>query len=194
MDTSYEALKADYAKTLSELKLVRERDLVVQARTILGEMQRYNMVAHQTSIPASWIAAIDFRESSNDPHTYLGNGDSLYKVTTDVPVGRGPFQTWEQGALDALRFVLPFPSPSTLTYAAWQAERWNGFGYRRRGVTNPYLWSGSTGYTGGMFVRDHVYDHDAVDPRVGVIPLMIVIGELASAYALEFFDSSEPTV
>jgi lysozyme family protein len=187
MKTDYASLKPDYDKAFAEMKLVRETELTRQARHILNIIYgdgRYNAVAQRLGIPAPWIAAIDYRESDNDPHTYLGNGQSLYKITTEVPVGRGPFVTWGDGAADALRSVRWDQTQGSWSYIAWQTERWNGFGYRRRGVTNPYVWAGSTIYTGGMFVSDHVYDYDAVDKRLGVIPLMIVIAELAPEFTV----------
>ena len=44
------------------------------------------------------------RESGADFSTYLGNGEPLTRRTRIVPKGRGPFKTWEDGAVDALRF------------------------------------------------------------------------------------------
>ena len=47
-----------------------------------------------------------YRESNFNFDTYLGNGQSLARVTTIVPKGRGPFtgpDAFINGAIDALR-------------------------------------------------------------------------------------------
>lgn len=53
-------------------------------------------------VPWEVIAVIHQRESSGNFNTYLGNGQALNKKTTIVPKGRGPFSSWEEGAIDAL--------------------------------------------------------------------------------------------
>jgi lysozyme family protein len=56
-------------------------------------------------------------------------------------------------------------------------ERYNGFGYRSRGVPTPYLWSLSNLYEKGKFVADGVFDPAAVSKQCGAaVMLKAVLG------------------
>jgi lysozyme family protein len=46
-------------------------------------------------------------------------------------------------------------------------EKYNGLGYRMRGVPTPYLWSFSNLYEKGKFVQDGRYDPEAVSKQCG---------------------------
>ena len=43
---------------------------------------------------------------------------------------------------------------------------------RQYGVPSPYLWSGTNVYTRGKFVRDGVYDPNAVSAQIGAVALL----------------------
>jgi lysozyme family protein len=98
-----------------------------------------------------------------------------------VPAGRGPFQSWEQAAIDALVECAPYAA----RWTDWSPggaltllETYNGQGYANRGVPSPYIWSGTDQYTSGKYVRDGVYDPSAVDKQLGcacLIKSMIAI-------------------
>jgi lysozyme family protein len=57
-------------------------------------------------------------------------------------------------------------------------EKYNGWGYRSRGIHTPYLWSFSEHYTKGKFVRDGVYDSNAVSRQPGASALLKAISSL----------------
>ena len=96
-----------------------------------------------------------------------------------VPAGRPtegtpPF-TWEESAIDSLRFskldqVKSWDVPGLI----YQIERYNGFGYRLRHpeVLTPYLWAGSNHYTKGKFVADGKFDPDAISKQTGAAILV----------------------
>lgn len=63
-------------------------------------------------------------------------------------------------------------------HMAYLFEKYNGFGYRYRRKTNPYLWSGSPHYTKGKFIRDHVFSASAVSEQIGCMPLLKAILDL----------------
>ena len=52
------------------------------------------------------------------------------------------------------------------------AERYNGLGYRNKGLPSPYVWAGTDKYTSGKYVADGVFDPNYVDQQLGVM-LMI---------------------
>lgn len=47
-----------------------------------------------------------------------------------------------------------------------------------RGVPSPYLWSGTSQYRSGKYVRDGLYDPGKVDPQLGCAALLIALIEL----------------
>ena len=51
-------------------------------------------------------------------------------------------------------------------------EEYNGLGYRQRGVESPYLWSFSQYYTKGKYIKDGVFDEDAVSQQCGGATLL----------------------
>src|SRR5258705_10572295 len=66
------------------------------------------------NIPWWFIGVTHYREAgfdkSGNPRwdTCLGNGQALNRKTTIVPKGRGPFNSWEEGAVDALVYAPPY--------------------------------------------------------------------------------------
>ena len=80
--------------------------------------------------------------------------------TTQVPPGRpaagSPPFTWEQSAHDAIQFErLDRVTDWSLPNVLFNWHRYNGINneYKRRGIPTPYLWSGSTHYKKGKYVR-----------------------------------------
>ncbi len=133
---------------------------------------KYDKVAEATGVPAELICAIHYREGGCNFGTYLHNGDPLGQPTTHVPKGKN-FNDWTSAAIDAINSqkhsgVSRDNIDSQLDYA----ERYNGLGYRRRGIASPYVWAGTSNYSGGMYVRDGVYSSSAVDKRVGVAAIL----------------------
>ena len=112
---------------------------------------------------------------------HLHNGDSLGALTTRVPAGRPPGWTgtgsWEDSALDAVRFKFKGITDWSLPQVLYALESFNGFGYRPKGVRSPYLWSFSNLYTKGRFVADHVYDPEKVSKQVGAALILKVLEE-----------------
>lgn len=135
--------------------------------------ERYKAVQKATGVPWFVVAALHNRESDGDFSTYLGNGDLLSRPTVNVPEGRGPFASWQEGAIDALAYdglnkITNWSAPR----ACYEIEKFNGFGYRHRGVPSPYLWSWSSNYACGKYVRDGLFDPSAVDKQCGAMPIV----------------------
>lgn len=80
--------------------------------------------------------------------------------------------TWEESAVDALiEAKLTEVQRWTVEEALYQMERWNGMGYRRRGVNSPYLWGGSNHYQSGKFVGAR-FDQAVVSRLIGAAVLL----------------------
>lgn len=176
---SYDEFKDGYLKLLRETRVrgnwTGRADST--AGTITKNRARYEAVAKPTGVPWFWIAIAHHLEGGGDFSTHLHNGDSLSDRTHNVPAGRpargSPPFTWVVSAIDALdiknlRDVGKWP-PSRCLYE-W--ERFNGFGYRRRGINSPYLWSGTSAYTSGKYVSDGVFSDSAVSKQVGCVTLL----------------------
>lgn len=148
--------------------LPQYKDELEDAYKIIKKGQyRYEAVSQLTGVPWYVIAVIHWRECHCDFKGVLHNGERIVgtnKKTSIVPKGRGPFSTWEQSAIDALRSdrftgVTDWSIENTLRLI----EGFNGWGYLNENRnTSPYVWS----YTNqcsetGKFVRDHVYDANA---------------------------------
>jgi hypothetical protein len=111
-----------------------------------------------------------------------------------VPAGRGPFKSWEEAAIDALINCAPHGASNkdwsiggTLTLL----EQYNGLGYAARGKPSPYIWSGTNQYQSGKFVRDGMYDPDAVDSQLGCAGLLLAMMALDPSIA---FPGKKPSV
>jgi lysozyme family protein len=155
-----------------------ERELEHFKKVWNENKQRYENVAAIVNIPASLIAAIHYRESTNNFGTCLHNGDPLGKLTNREPKGI-LFSKWEEAAVHAIRqkdFIrrdlgLTRRSTSMAAIAAF-AERYNGLGYKLRGKFSPYVFSGTNLYTCGLFVADGKFNSKVKDRRPGILALM----------------------
>lgn len=140
---------------------------------------RYQAVEKSTGVPWWFIAVVHEREASQNWNTQLGQGDPLNKKSTHVPKGRGPFVTWEEGAVDALVNCAPFAAKNkdwSVGGALAMLEKYNGLGYASKGLPSPYVWAGTDQYTKGKYVADGVFDPNAVDKQLGVAGLLKFMG------------------
>ena len=123
---------------------------------------KYQELAQQTSYPAELIAAIHWRESSGDFNRNLQEGGSLDK-----------YGSFENSAKQALSSSYGEIDPDDVQTWLDYAEHYNGMGYTNNGYgPSPYVWAGTSKYTSGKYVRDHVYSADAVDDQIGVAMML----------------------
>ncbi|MBR0846622.1 hypothetical protein JQ543_02615 [Bradyrhizobium diazoefficiens] len=154
------------------------------ARSLVAAKPRYRAVEAKTGVPWVVIAVIHERESSQNWGRSLAQGDPWNQVSVHVPAGRGPFESWEAAAIDALVKCPPFLARHrdwSIGGALTALETYNGIGYAARGVPSPYLWSGTNQYRAGKYVRDGVYDPAKVDSQLGCAALIIALMELDPA-------------
>ncbi len=168
------------------------------AGLIMARQMSYKRVSQKIGrVPFYVIGVIHYRESNFDFETFLANGDPLFDektgqplVTVHVPKGLGPFKTWEDAA-EASLLTQAWNSNSyhwDLENALDNLERYNGLGYRKRGLVSPYPWAGTNHYKKGKFVADGVFDENAVDKQLGCVPILkmlqlsgVDLGEIRSA-------------
>jgi lysozyme family protein len=142
---------------------------------ILNNKARYKYVAETIGCPLALVPLIHCQESGSDLgvfKTYLGNGQPWNQKTTIVPKGRGPFASWEVGALDALQYDgMDKIKDWSLERMMYEMEGFNGYGYRSKGINSPYIWNYTSHYSKGRYVKDGVFDANAVSGNIGCFAL-----------------------
>lgn len=148
----------------------------VAAKRILANRSRYEEVERATGVPWEFVAILHDREASGSFAGVLHNGEKILgtgRKTAKVPKGRGPFTTWLEAAVDALRIKgLDKLGEWSVERCLYECERFNGFGYRYRRLPSAYLWAGTSVYRGGKFVADGKFDPAAQDAQLGVAATM----------------------
>jgi len=174
-----EMARAGYSKLFSSM-VINEQHKAVSTRIgndIVRSRYRYSAVETTTGVPWWWIGVVHSMEAGLNFATHLHNGDPLTARTVHRPAGRPasgipPFR-WEDSAADALRLKeLHRERDWSIPKALYNFERYNGFGYVARGVNSPYLWSFSNLYRHGKYVRDGVWDANAVSQQCGAAVLL----------------------
>jgi lysozyme family protein len=178
--TDLVALKAANEKRWATAKLLKPGTFTAIAKHLLSPdaKRRYQVVSAKTGVPWAFIAVAHERECSQGWTGSLAQGDPWNRVSIHVPAGRGPFKSWEDAAVDALLNCAPYAARNkdwsiggTLT----KLEEYNGLGYAARGRASPYIWSGTDQYISGKYVRDGVYDPNAIDSQLGCAGLLMAM-------------------
>jgi lysozyme family protein len=172
------ALKAANAQRWANVRLTRNFSSVARHLVTPGHKSRYQAVSAKTGVPWAVVAVIHERECSQDWTGSLAQGDPWDKVSIHVPAGRGPFKSWEDAAIDALNNCAPYAARNedwSIGGLLTKLEEYNGLGYAARGVPSPYVWSGTDQYRSGKYIRDGVYDPNAVDSQLGCAGLLMAM-------------------
>jgi lysozyme family protein len=151
------------------------------------------------------IACIHSLEADISFRGHLHNGDPLIARTVRVPSGRprtsAPPFSWEDSAVDAIEMkrtseISSWSIPECLFYF----ERYNGWGYRNgdgRHTTpasrSPYVWSFTTIYQRGKYIRDHVFDRNAVSGQMGAAAILRVLVEMVGQQPTDSVGVRNPT-
>jgi len=152
---------------------------VADRLTAPAAMKRYQAVSNKTGVPWQVIAVIHEREASQKWDRSLAQGDPWNKKSVHVPKNRGPFNSWEDAAYDALVNCPPYAARNkdwTPGGTLAILEKYNGLGYFRKGVPSPYIWAGTDQYVKGKYVADGVYSATTVDTQLGVAGLLKYMG------------------
>jgi lysozyme family protein len=186
----YSAIWPLYAKWWDAMviKPARMTEFTNEATFSVIHKETYIEIQEATPHKVPWpmIAVIHWREATEDKaghprfDTYLGNGQSLARRTTEVPANRGPFpgpHGFFNGALDALRV------DDLLNVIDWRLEKmlfhitgFNGWGY---GIhPSPYIWGGTSVQVRGKYTSDRHYDATVWDTQPGCAPLLAMIAKL----------------
>jgi lysozyme family protein len=175
------ALKAANAKRWTGAKATRNFTSVARALVEPQAKARYQNVEQRTGVPWFVVAVIHEREASQNWNCQLGQGDPLDRVSVHVPAGRGPFNSWEDGAVDALVNCAPYAARNkdwSIGGLLTLLEQYNGLGYANRCLPSPYIWSGTDQYKSGKYVRDGVFNPNVIDVQPGCAGLLLAMAAL----------------
>lgn len=168
----------------SKAKLTRRPEYITghyaPVPRILAARNRYELIQAQTGVNWVFVASSHYREANLNFACQLSQGDPLSQKSHNVPAGRGPFATFEEGAYDALVRCAPYAARNkdwSLPFLLTLEEAYNGLGYARMRIPSPYVWSGTDQYTKGKYVRDGVFDPNTVDKQLGVAGLVMCLLE-----------------
>lgn len=169
---------------LCKTRQSRVRFVTKSAAKAIKYKKRYVEVANEIGCPWEFIAAIHMRESNAHFGGVLHNGERIIgtgKKTRLVPRGKGPFDTWQEAAVHALKMKkLHLINNWSDGRVCYELERYNGWGYQGRGKSkrSPYLWAGSNLQKAGKYIADGKYSSKTWDKQLGAIPVLKKIRQL----------------
>lgn len=155
-------------------------------RKLLAGRARYEEAAARTGTLWWFVGIVHALEASFNFNGHLHNGDPLTRRTVHVPRGRPPAwnppSDWVSSAVDAIIFEgNSGENIWRLPEVLYRFERYNGFGYRPRGINSPYLWSFSNHYTRGKFVSDGSFSASAVSKQCGAAVILKALVDAGDA-------------
>lgn len=156
------------------------------AKTVLAGKARYEPVAEHFGIPWWVLGCIHYKEASCNFSGVLHNGEKIIgtgKKTKIVPKGRGPFSSWEEAAVDAIKFDALdkkiLKNGSSLEGILKALEAYNGMGYfnHHPDQLTCYLWACTTiNKPFGRYTSDGKYDYNAdANSHCGIVPILKVL-------------------
>jgi lysozyme family protein len=194
MPISFEAFKDGYRTLWERMGVTSANQATAQANQILRVKDHYLPIATKTHVPWFVIGIIHVREAGNPPdfRAVLHNGERIIgtgRRTSLVPAGRGPFNNFEDAAIDALTIEhytdINWHDGWGPEHVCWVLEKFNGFGYRRFGVPSPYLWGGTSVQQPGKYVSDGHYSPSVMDPQIGGMALLKSLMALDTSVAFD---------
>jgi lysozyme family protein len=170
-------LAGEYLRLYDLAVVIRPAQAKAFAERIVANRARYETVSAATGVPWHVVGILHGLESSFNFSRHLHNGDPLTARTIHSPAGRpvsgNPPFTWEQSAIDALQASgLAKETDWSPAHQLYLFERYNGFGYRMRGIASPYLWSCTQLYQSGGFVNERTFDPNLVKDQCGVAAIL----------------------
>lgn len=175
----FDKVKAEYEQLFTTMVIKQSRMAAADAivTKIADHKSVYETVMLATGVPWQIAGIIHSMEAGLNFGGHLHNGDPLTARTVQVPKGRPktgepPF-TFAESAIDALQYDgLAGLDSWQLAETLYRFEKYNGIGYRKRGINTPYLWSFSNHYSKGKFVKDGKFDPNAVSRQCGAAVLL----------------------
>lgn len=171
------AANAERWKDVSILP-TREREVRKYAQRLCLPVPKraYLEIESDTKVPWFVIAVIHYRECSMNFMCNIAQGDPWNEVSRHVPRGRGPFKSFHDAAVDALKNCAPFAAKWT----DWSAggtltllELYNGTGYEQwHHEASPYIWGATNHEEWGKYTADGHWSAHVWDTQIGCAALL----------------------
>jgi lysozyme family protein len=162
---------------LCQVKQSKINEVNARFNKVIEGQEKYKKVASALGVvPWYFIGIIHMLESNFNFNAHLHNGDSLSRKTIHIPKNRPislpPF-SWEVSAIDAMKMQgFHKKTDWLLPNILYRFEKYNGFGYRKRKLPSPYLWSFSNIYTKGKYISDGEFSPDAISKQCGAAVML----------------------
>jgi lysozyme family protein len=186
----FQQWKAQYERLYADCRVTPAKagEVAWHRKMLLKNKARYDEVAARTGAPWWFIGIVHGLEASFNFAGHLHNGDPLSARTVQVPSGRPPVwnppSDWVSSAVDAITYEkYAGLADWSLAITLYRLEGYNGYAYHKLGINSPYLWSFSNHYAKGKFVRDGVYDPNAVSKQCGaavMIKALVQAGDITA--------------
>lgn len=183
-DTRYAAHDETYATLWdgANIKPARKTEVERIADRIIANRGIYESIEAETKVPWYWQGPVHYRESSLNFQRHLHCGDPLTARTVHVPKGRPktgtpPF-TFKESAVDALTMdghKLNLVPRWSVERCLYEHERYNGFGYMRKGINSAYVFGATTKQMAGKYVADGKWNASVMDTQLGTAAIMKAI-------------------
>lgn len=136
----------------------------------------YSQIQELTGVPWWVVAVIHEREASQSWMANIAQGDPWGHVSRHVPKGRGPFHSFVDAAVDALKNC----APKAADWKDWSAggtltilEEYNGLGYEEyHAEASPYIWGATNQEQRGKYVGDGEYSAATWDTQLGCAAML----------------------
>jgi lysozyme family protein len=170
----YDSMVIDHTKD-HEINEAVAKIIEGKAEYVLAALCNKNIAWYAIGIAHYMEAGCDFTK-------HIHCGDSLKARTINEPKGRplaepkagkGKPYTWQESCADWL--ILKGWNKCKdwgISDILYRLEANNGFGYRKKEIPTPYLWSYTNLYKNGKFVSDGKFDENAVSKQVGAAILL----------------------
>lgn len=189
---SFQRYGPEYREWWDKSVIVRDHQALHNLQALFTRHRAvYDKVELVTGVPAEMVFCIHIREAGQGDvgkwRGVLHNGEKIVgtgRKTSIVPVGRGPFNTWHDAAVHALKEkgfhqIQEWPPERML----WAMEPYNGYGYRNGprirntsarhpSMRSPYIVASTNLQQRGKYTRDHYFDPDVWDTQVGVLAIL----------------------
>jgi lysozyme family protein len=137
----------------------------------------YLAIEDATGVPWWAIAIIHERECSQNWKCSIAQGDPWNEVSRHVPKGRGPFKSFQEAAIDALKNC----PPKAAEWKNWNTaggtltllEEYNGLGYEDyHAEASPYIWGATDQEMRGKYTGDGEYSAAVWDAQLGCAAML----------------------
>lgn len=178
--TNIPALVAQNAALWQKCQILPARELEVErvAAALCAPKAKaiYQQISATTKVPWFIIAVIHERECSQNFNDSIAQGDPWNRVSTHVPRGIGPFDSF----VDAAVFSLTRCAPYAAKWTDWTAGGaltllvlYNGTGYEDyHHEVSPYDWGATNMEQEGKYVADGKWSATVWDTQLGCAAML----------------------